>query len=83
MISCHDASFLISKKEDTRLTFSEKIKLKMHLMGCYLCRRFQKEIAMLSESTDALAKDHSLKLKLSDKQKHKLAEALKCEMEDE
>jgi predicted anti-sigma-YlaC factor YlaD len=44
MISCDEASRLASKSLDTKLSTSEKMRLKMHLMACRFCRSFEKQI---------------------------------------
>ncbi len=50
MISCDEASFLISRSYDDKLTFRQKFKLKMHLLSCYLCRRYEKQLAQLNDA---------------------------------
>jgi len=43
MISCKKAGFLLSKKEENKLTWLEKIQLKGHITICSLCRRFEEQ----------------------------------------
>jgi len=50
MISCDEASFLISKSYEEKLTFRQKFRLKMHLMSCYLCRRYEKQLGQLNDA---------------------------------
>lgn len=38
MISCKEASFLGARKEEGKLTFSEKWKLGMHMAMCGICK---------------------------------------------
>ncbi len=40
MISCKEASYLASKKEEGKLSFSEKIKLQVHIVFCGMCKVF-------------------------------------------
>ncbi len=42
-ISCKKAGFLLSKKEENKLTWLEKIQLKGHITICSLCRRFEEQ----------------------------------------
>jgi len=48
MLSCDEASFLMSKKYEEKITFKERFRLKMHLLSCYLCRRYEKQLAQLN-----------------------------------
>ena len=43
-LGCAEATFLMSKKEEDRLTLVEKIQLKLHLGVCSFCGRFQKQV---------------------------------------
>jgi len=49
MIACDEAGFLISKSRDAKLTFREKMGLKIHLMTCHLCRKYEKQIIQLNK----------------------------------
>ena len=40
---CKSATFLIEKQQVTALTFSEKIKLKVHLYGCSWCETYGRQ----------------------------------------
>lgn len=50
MITCEKAAFLISKSQDQKLTFSEDVQLRMHLMGCRFCRAYERDLGLLSDS---------------------------------
>jgi|APSaa5957512622_1039677.scaffolds.fasta_scaffold13983_4 hypothetical protein len=52
MLSCHGATKLISKKQDSKLSMKEKFNLKLHLMTCYLCRRYEKQIELISQKLE-------------------------------
>lgn len=43
-LSCERATFLMSKKEEGKLTLKEKLQLKLHLRICDFCTRFQKQV---------------------------------------
>ena len=40
-ISCKKATYLVSKKEEGKLSWIEKIQLRGHLTICSLCRKFE------------------------------------------
>lgn len=48
MIACDEAGYLISKSHDTKLTFREKINLRIHLLSCHICRKYETQIRQLS-----------------------------------
>ena len=48
MLSCDNASFLMSKKFEEKITLKERFSLKMHLLSCYLCRRYEKQLTQLN-----------------------------------
>lgn len=47
IISCKNASQLISKSLDQRLSFSERFKLRLHLLMCDMCTRFKQQLHAL------------------------------------
>ncbi len=49
MLSCDEAGYLISRSYEDKLTFKEKFRLRMHLLSCYLCRRYEKQLAQLNK----------------------------------
>lgn len=61
MLSCDEASFLMSKKYDTKISFRERFRLRMHLFSCYLCRRYEKQLTQLNRVVDDFKNscDHS------------------------
>ncbi len=40
-ISCKKATYLVSKKEEGKLSWIERIQLRGHLTICSLCRKFE------------------------------------------
>ena len=47
MLSCKEATRLLSQAQDRRLTPGERIKLALHLVACTACTRFSKQLALL------------------------------------
>jgi len=44
MLSCKDISHLTSELLDNKLSFSMRVKVKLHLLMCHSCRRFVKQM---------------------------------------
>ncbi len=47
MLSCKQASQLISQSLDRSLTLRERITLKLHLIICKYCKRFSQQVQTL------------------------------------
>lgn len=45
--SCRRATELISKSHDAPLSFKEQLALRLHLLVCTWCRRYEKQILLL------------------------------------
>jgi len=59
MVNCKEATFLMAKKEEGRLTFIEKMKLSMHTSMCSFCKKFEKQTAKIAiESKHVHAEDN-------------------------
>jgi hypothetical protein len=55
MLTCKDASHLISEREDRSLTWRERLGLRLHVWICANCRRFGAQMAMMRQALKALA----------------------------
>jgi hypothetical protein len=47
IISCKDASRLVSRQEDGPLTAWQRMTLRLHLSVCAACTRFERQIRFL------------------------------------
>ncbi len=47
MLTCKEASQLISQSCDRRLTVGERIGLRVHVFVCKACSRFQRQMKLL------------------------------------
>ena len=56
IISCKDASHLVSLKEDAPLTFWQRITLRLHLSVCAACTRFERQIRFLRTAMQKYSK---------------------------
>jgi len=48
--TCRDASWLQSQALDTKLCFSKRVGLSLHLLVCKWCRRYGKQIRFLQHA---------------------------------
>jgi hypothetical protein len=72
-ISCKKATYLISKKEENRLSWFEKIKLRGHLTICSLCRKFEIQTGFIGR----MVKHTHVELTLSPEAKEKMELSLR------
>jgi hypothetical protein len=47
MLSCREATRLLSQREDRALTVAEHVKLRLHLVVCIACTRFARQLAFM------------------------------------
>ena len=46
--NCKKATFLIEKRMIAKITFREKIELRIHLAGCSVCKVFDRQSQMIN-----------------------------------
>ncbi|MBU2572138.1 MAG: anti-sigma factor [Gammaproteobacteria bacterium] len=50
MLTCKEASVLATKAMDGKLTFRERVGLRLHVAMCGLCRRYVRDMKRLRET---------------------------------
>jgi len=76
MLSCDTATFLITKSDYHKLGCKENLQLRMHLMGCKLCRSFNKQNTFLSDKLTKIQEEPPL-VEMSSEKKNEIEEILK------
>ncbi len=56
MLNCRSETKLLSDAQDRKLTLSEKMSLKMHLMICPACRHFAEQMQTIRKLSRAYVK---------------------------
>lgn len=74
-LSCKQATFLMSKKEEGKISFKERVQLRLHLSICDFCTRFQKQTAFFTKN--APHTHEHVDAKLSDEKKTEIKELMK------
>ena len=49
LISCKDASRLISQMQDVDLPFGQRLRVRVHLFFCDACTQFERQVRYLRE----------------------------------
>ena len=57
MPSCKNVTQIISQSHDRTLTLREHIAIKLHLFICYPCRRFVRQLTILTTVLQRLLKE--------------------------
>ena len=60
MITCKEATHLISIQDEEKLSLSSKLKLKLHLILCKTCLYFAKHVEILKSSIKNLVNDPNI-----------------------
>lgn len=76
--SCDVISQKISGSMDRKLSFSDRLKVKIHLMGCKFCERYRKQLLAIRGMIENYA-EKSADKKLSNESKERMKKQLKDE----
>jgi hypothetical protein len=49
-MSCRDVTRLVSQMQDRPLALSERIRLRLHLLICVACTRFERQMRFMREA---------------------------------
>ena len=71
MISCYQATKLISAQMDHPLSIEDKETLILHLFNCRQCNLFEKQMVIIAASVRELADETKVFMKLPGKYNHK------------
>lgn len=55
MLNCIKATELLSLKSYRKLTLSEKMQLKLHMMTCSACRKFKTQSEVIDKAINKIA----------------------------
>ena len=56
MLSCKDISNLLSDRLDRKLSLTERVRLRIHLVMCTGCSRVERQLDFLREAFSGLVK---------------------------
>lgn len=78
MLSCQKASFLITQSLMRKLTFAERLSLKLHTMICRICSRFRQQMIDLQASLKHIRQqqEQDTSIQLSDEARSRIQQSL-------
>jgi len=74
--NCRKATLLIEKKQSIELTAREKMELKLHLAGCYICRVYEQQSILINGMISKIFKEPGKEIKLDTIFKENLKEQI-------
>ncbi len=60
MVNCKEATMLMAKREEGKLSFLENIKLTIHTSMCSFCRKFEKQTTIIRNESKHIHLDENL-----------------------
>lgn len=75
MLSCRHITRLISEALDRSLSWQQRLRVGIHLLGCSPCRRFRRAVRWLHGSLPTAASDASLSPQARERIRRVLEEA--------
>lgn len=79
-IDCKHATYLISKQQETKLSFLDKLKLKLHIKVCACCSLFYKQMDQIASLLKLKPKEN---ITLSKTKKQEIEIELQKQMQGE
>ena len=76
MLSCEQASLLMVKKEENKMSQIEKAQLWLHSTICGLCKEFEGQNNFINTNLEFHFNTKNDSIKLSEKDKNKMKEAI-------
>ncbi len=79
-MTCKDACYLHEKKKEGKLSFTEMLGLKLHLLYCGLCRMFFKQLNELEKHTQRFSHSEKTIASLDASSKEKMKQSFQHEL---
>ncbi|MDP3666998.1 MAG: hypothetical protein Q8R50_09990 [Sediminibacterium sp.] len=76
MVNCKEATYLMGKKEEGKLSIVERVKLSMHTSMCVFCKKFEKQTNKIAEESIHIRADEDLPLQAKEKIQQMIEEHL-------
>jgi hypothetical protein len=79
MLSCDEATMLITRSDFEQLSSIKQFKLKMHLASCSMCRNFKQQSSIITSRINVLKKDldaNKMRIALSEDSKNNLQDLI-------
>ena len=78
--NCNKATYLIEKRQLDQITLKEGIELRIHFLGCYFCRLYNRQSKMINGMLKALFEEP---VNLNNKTYDRFKQELRTRIEEE
>lgn len=84
MLSCDDATLLLTRREFEPLGTVKSLQLWMHLFTCKLCRNFQTQTEFITDQLRIMSyiDEQNLSRHLTDEQKRRISERIQNQIDN-
>jgi hypothetical protein len=77
-LHCEESSRLVSESLDRQLSFSERLAVRLHRIGCWSCRRLAQQLKFIREAARSAGKPELFGSQtLSDEARLRIVEAIR------
>lgn len=76
MMNCKEATLLIIKKQEGKLSIGDKIKLRFHVMMCKFCKLFEKDVQLIDGHIHECIEEDKLDYHMTDSGKEQIKKEL-------
>jgi len=76
MLSCKEVSVLLSRACDTRLSWRERLAVRLHLLYCAGCAQLERQLAFLRRIGRRLREDMPGETRLPDESRERIRQQL-------
>jgi len=79
MLTCHEVTRLISQQAERPLPWNQRVRIRLHLLLCLWCRRYQRHIAFLRGALRTMPERDCCRpsARLSEEARERLKQALR------
>ncbi len=74
--NCRKATYLIEKKQLTKITVRERLELKIHLAGCSVCKTFERQSIIINRMVKEVLGKGNIEFSLEEDYKVRLQEKI-------
>ena len=83
MLDCQQASQLISKSLDRQLSWRERFAVRLHMLFCQYCKRFNQQLITMRNALNRLSQsiENNADIRLPSETKNRIASAIESSID--
>ena len=76
MMNCKEATLLIVKKQEGKLSWGDKIRLRFHVMMCKFCKLFENDVQLIDGHIHDCIEEYNIDYRMSEPDKNHIKNEL-------